>query len=132
MDYTLEFGNGRVTMTTSQYANVGDVRSLIEELVSDPRFTPGLPILADHSALNTRSLSVDDARRIGALFVKMGDQIGNSPLAVVVSDGLTYGLSRVAAAHAGQAPLKLALFYTREEAEIWLARQALRRAEADA
>lgn len=129
MDYTLEIADGRVTMTTSRQADVGDVQRLIEELVSDPRFTPGLPILADHSALDTRSLTAADARRIGEIFVELGDRIGNSPLAVVVSDALTYGLTRLATAHAARAPLKAALFYTREEAEEWLARQARRRAD---
>jgi hypothetical protein len=112
MDYTLEFANGRVTITTSRQADVGGVLRLVEELVSDPRFTPGLPILADHRALDTRSLTAVDARRIGEIFVELGDRIGNSPLAVVVSDALTYGLTRIATAQAARAPLKAALFYT--------------------
>ena len=131
MDYTLEFAHGRVTMTTSRKANVADVHRLIEELVSDPRFTPGLPILADHISLDTRSLTAADARRIGKIFVELGDRIGRSPPAVVVSDALTFGLSRIATASAARAPLKVALFYARDEAEEWLARQARRRAEGD-
>jgi hypothetical protein len=67
-----------------------------------------------------------DARRIGEIFVELGDRIGNSPLAVVVSDALTYGLTRIATAQAARAPLKAALFYTLEEADVWLARQASR------
>jgi hypothetical protein len=130
MDYTLEFTDERVTITTSGSADVADVTRLLVELVSDPRFTQGLPILADHSALDTRALTAEGARGVGQAFVDFGTQIGRSPLAVVVRDSLTYGLVRVATASAARAPLKVKVVYSRVEAETWLAEQARRRAEA--
>jgi hypothetical protein len=131
MDYTLEFDSERVTITTSGRVDVADIERLVRELVSDPRFTPGMPILADHSALETRGLMADGARRIGHIFVNFGNKIGRSPLAVVVANKLTYGLVRMASTFALRAPLNIKIFYSREDAETWLARQALPRAEGD-
>jgi hypothetical protein len=131
MDYTLEFESERVTITTSGRVDVADVERLVNELVSDPRFTPGMPILADHSALDTRSLMADGARRIGHIFVNFGGQIGRSPLAVVVANTLTYGLVRMASAFGLRAPLKIKTFYSRDEAEAWLAEQSLLRGDSE-
>jgi hypothetical protein len=129
MDYTLEFDSERVTITTSGRVDVADVARLVLELVSDPRWRPGMPILADHSALDARDLMADGARRIGHIFVNFGHEIGPSPLAVVVANRITYGLVRMASAFGLRAPLKIKTFYTRPEAEAWLDTQARRPGE---
>ena len=120
MDYTLDFADDRVTITTAGAIDLPTVETLMHELVDDARFTPGMPILADHSALDAHSLSTLDARDLGHLFVDLGGRLGRSPLAAVVPDAVTYGLARVAQAYAGDAPPRLALFYSRAEAEAWL------------
>jgi len=124
MDYTVEFTGDRVILTTAGEVDVADVERLVRELVADPRFTPGLPILADHTQLEAASLTSAETRQIGLIFVDFGARIGPSPLSVVVRDAVTFGLVRMAATYAAAAPLKAKVFYSRAEAEAWLAERA--------
>jgi hypothetical protein len=124
MDYTFEFTGDRVVITTAGEVDVVDVERLVHEMVSDPRFSPGLPILADHTKLQAGSLTSAETRQIGLIFVDLGARIGRSPLAIVVRDAVTYGLVRMAATYAAAAPLKPAFFFSRSEAETWLGEQA--------
>lgn len=122
MDYTLDFVDGRVAIATSGRGDVAGFERLAGAIVSDARFTPGMPILADHTELDARELTHEDARGIGALLVQFGQQFGDSPMAVVVPDALTYGLSRMIQSYGESAPVAVEIFYSRHEAESWLAR----------
>jgi hypothetical protein len=123
MDYTIEFGGDPygVTFTTSGAADIAAILRANEEFLADPRFRPGMPILADHSALDTSSLASDDAKLIGEAYRRFLDRIGESAIAIVVARPAAFGLIRMAEAYAGPPPpSNQRIFYSREEALAWL------------
>jgi hypothetical protein len=122
MEFRIEFGGEPqdVTLTTSGRANADGFRQMNEELVSDPRFRPGMAILVDHSELDVSGLGPDDVEAIGASVIRLGDLIGPSPVAIVGADMMTVAVSRVSRAYASPAPLRARSFYGRDEALAWL------------
>ena len=122
MEHTIEFGGElkAVTVTTSGRADRSGFFRFIEEIVSDPRFLPGMAMLIDHSALDASSLTSLDVKVIGELTGSLTDRLGASPAAVVVPDSLLFGLTRMGEAHVGPTQLRVGIFYSREEAIAWL------------
>jgi hypothetical protein len=123
MEYTIEFGGDSpgVTFTSSGRADLAVILRANEEFLADPRFRPGMPILADLSALDTSALASSDAKTIGKSYRQLLDRAGESPIAIVVAHPATFGLVRMAEAHAGPpAPHRQRIFYSRAEALAWL------------
>jgi hypothetical protein len=123
MEYTIEFGGDPycVTFTTSGAADVSTLLRLTDELVTDPRFRPGMPVLADNSALDTSPLTSADAKAIGQSYRRFLERAGESPIAVVVPGPAAFGLVRMVEAYAGPPPPPLQrIFYSRDEALAWL------------
>jgi hypothetical protein len=122
VEHTIEFGGDpeRLTVTTSGQADLPGFRRIHEDIVSDERFRPGMPILADHTALQAGGLTTAEVQAIGELTAAFGRRFGTSRVAVVVPDALTFGLVRMAEARAGPTPLRLRIFYSRDEAVAWL------------
>jgi len=122
LEYTIDFGGDPlgVSFTTSGRADLSTILRANEEFLSDPRFRPGMPILADHSALDTTPLESSDMEVVGQAYRKFLDQIGESPIAIVVAGPGAFGLIRMAGAHAGEPAPDAQIFYSRDEAVSWL------------
>ena len=128
MEYTVDFDDDSpgVTFTTSGRADLAVLLRANEEFLADPRFRPGMPILADHSALDTSALASSDTKAIGEAYRQFLDLVGESAIAIVVAHPATFGLVRMAEAYAGTPPPSLQrIFYSREEALAWLRDPAL-------
>ena len=122
MEYSIEFGGAPqdVTVTTSGIGEAAVFVQFVEELVSDPRFQPGMAILVDHSALDTRALFAPDMRVIANEVLSRDDQIGTSLVAIVAPAALTFGLARMWKAYTQAARLRSRIFYLRDDAIAWL------------
>jgi hypothetical protein len=128
MEYTIEFGGEPqgVTFTTSGRADISVILRANEEFLADPRLRPGMPILVDLSALDTSSLASSGAKSIGESYRKVLDRVGQSAIAIVVPNPATFGVVRMAEAHAGPPPPLQRIFYSRDEALAWLRDPVLR------
>lgn len=122
MDYTVEYGGDPpgVTFTTSGLADLASIQRANDEFLADPRFRPGMPILADHSALDTTSLTSSDARLIGDAYRRFLERTAESAIAIVVANAAAFGLVRMAEAYAGPTQPRQRIFYSRAEAIDWL------------
>jgi len=124
VEYAIEFSRDPpgVTFTTSGPADLSTILRANDEFLSDPRFRPGMPVLADHSDLDTTSLASSDTELIGKAYRRFLDKVGQSAIAIVVAHPATFGLVRMAQAHAGQPQPHQRIFYSRAEAISWLNR----------
>ena len=127
MKYTIEFGGGPqdVTITTFGLATAEGLLDFIRELVSNPRFRPGMSILVDHMAVDARMITADDVRAQAQLVLALDEQIGPSNVAIVVPSPLAFGYSRMYEAHAAAAQVRSHVFYSRNEALEWLLEYAI-------
>jgi hypothetical protein len=122
VEYTIEFGGDLpgVAFTTSGPAELSSILRANDEFLADARFRPGMPILADHSALDTSPLSSSDAKLVGEAYRRFLDHVGESAIAIVVAHPAAFGLVRMAEAYAGPPEPKVGIFYSPAEAISWL------------
>jgi hypothetical protein len=130
MEYTIEFEPREavdVTVTTSGLADLAVIGRLVDELASDPRYSPGMNLLFDHTRLDVTPLTTEDIYEIGRAVAERGDAFARTPIAVVVADPVGYGVTRMAEAQADlPAPSTrpgssyVRVFYTLDEAVDWL------------
>ncbi len=92
----------------------------VEELVADPRFRPGMPILFDDYGADVRNVSVEDVKALAHHFVRLSPELGSARAAMLVSEPLTFGVARMFEQYASNASLTFSVFYRREEAVRWL------------
>jgi hypothetical protein len=101
---------------------VGGFEAYLGDLVSDPRWRPGMNVLIDLTALDSRKLTEQDLARIAALLSRYRTQLGPGRRAQVATDPLSFGLTRMvqAQAEAEGVDFSAAVFRSREEARAWL------------
>jgi hypothetical protein len=109
-----------VLITTDGVANADGFLRLNRAMVADPRFRPGMTILVDHSALDTRQLSEDDLRETAGSFVAMRERIASSRIAFVVADKTTARKTDRARRYAQPMETEMRGFYSRTDAMSWL------------
>jgi hypothetical protein len=121
VQYTIEIEDDppAIVITSSGRAELADFVQ-VDDFLADPRVTPGLPIVADHSQLDVEGLTSSDLREIGLGYRRLLDQLGNTPVAIVVSHPTAFGLARMAEAYAGEPEPRQRIFYDRAEALEWL------------
>jgi hypothetical protein len=93
-----------------------------QKLLDDPRTRPGLAVLFDYSDADARHLSMDDVREAAA--GAEAQRLGFRAVAVVATDDLTFGLSRMFASLAPDegSPGPRTVVRSVAEAEEWLRR----------
>jgi hypothetical protein len=128
MEYTIEFSGSAaqdVTVVTSGVATPEDLSGYIQALVDDPRFRPGMRILADHQLMDASALSAGDVRAQAEMMKGLDARIGPSWIAMVVPSTLEFGFARMYQSHTTETQAQAEVFYTRHAALAWLEAQAL-------
>lgn len=126
MDFEVSFQDGVFMVVTSGDAEVMRFREYLDETFAHESWQPGMPILHDHSQLNSGPLTVDDIRRIADFCAESRAQFGHTRMAVVAGHDLEYGLARMWGTFVdGRWDVAAQTFRTRDDALRWLLRQEL-------
>lgn len=122
MEYTIEFGGAPqdVTVTTSGPATPEALSGYVRDLVDDPRFRPGMFILADHERMDASAVSADDVRDQARMMNDLDERIGPCKVAIVVPSTLEFGFARMYQAHSTQTQVDSQVFYSKADALAWL------------
>jgi hypothetical protein len=123
MDYEIEWGGDpeNVLVTTSGRATVEGLDAWVQEVLSDPRYRPGIRVLIDHQKLDWTSMTKDDLRRRARLLLRDKERIGWTRAALVTDRPVDYGLMRMIAGYLGErASFDTDIFYSFEKARDWL------------
>ncbi len=122
VEYTIVFGGAPqdVTITTSGPVSAKGLIGFVTDLVSSPRYRPGMSILVDHMGLDSRTLTVTDVRAFAMAVIRLDEQIGSSRVAIVVPEPLTFGFARMYELYAESAQMRSRVFYARSDALAWL------------
>jgi hypothetical protein len=122
MEYVIEFVTepAGVILTTNGRADLAVFERMNDELLADPHFVPGMPILVDHTDLDTQALSTEDAVAIGRSVERLRSKLGSSPVAIVVAD--RHGFERAGESIPGGPPpqLEVEVFYALRDGIDWL------------
>jgi hypothetical protein len=125
MTYEATYGGSDVFDLAVRIAGELTLDLLLEsrqKLLDDPRTRPGLAVLFDYSDADARHLSMDDVREAAA--GAEAQRLGFRAVAVVATDDLTFGLSRMFASLAPDegSPGPRTVVRSVAEAEEWLRR----------
>lgn len=124
MLYEFEFtesGPFDVVVTTSGKATGAEIEAGRRRLLADPRFKPGMNILVDNSQLDNAGATAEDVRAVAESLERDRAASGFGCLAIVAPDAVSFGLSRIWEALAGESvEPALTVVRTREEAIAWL------------
>jgi hypothetical protein len=125
VEHTIEFVDGGgaedVVVRTSGRGILSGFTAYLNELVSDPRYRPGMTILVDHTALDASGLATADARTFAGVVADLGDRIAGTAISCVAPSAVMYGISRAFEAYAEASGLRTRVFATVDEARAWLA-----------
>ena len=122
MEYSIKFDGPPqdVTITTFGLADAEGLIGFVRDLVANPRFRPGMLILADHLSIDASRLTGADVRAQASVVVGLAEQLGRSKVAIVVPTPLTFGYARMYEHHAVETQLESRVFYSRRDALAWL------------
>ena len=123
MKYTIEFGGTPqdVTITTAGLADAKGLVGLVRDLVSSPRFRPGMLILEDNMAIDASKLTSLDLRAQADTVIELSDRIGPSKAAIIVPSPVTFGYVRMWQAYIdSRTAIESRVFYSRADGLEWL------------
>jgi hypothetical protein len=119
VEYAIQFEGDGVTVLASGSSDLPGQTALFQDVVDDPRYSPGMPILIDYTGLDDRRFTGEETQRLGRFIAGLDDALGDAKLAIVVPDKTAYGTGRMTQARI-ETRLRLRLFYDRHEATGWL------------
>ena len=120
MEHSLRIEQGILVATTSGPAEADGWTRLHEAILAEPGFVPGMPILIDHTALDTNRVNADVARTIGELVRAYEGRESYSRIAIVAPETVSYGFARMVQARADAAVRRTRVFWARDDALRWL------------
>lgn len=123
MEYTIEFGGTpqHVTITATGLADAKRLVSLVRDVVSSPRFRPGMLILEDYLAIDASKVTSSDLRAQADTVIQLSDQIGPSKVAIIVPSPVTFGFARMWQAYVDdRTAMESRVFYSRADGLEWL------------
>jgi hypothetical protein len=117
-------GQEDLRIHVSGRAESGEFERFYDELVADPRFRPGMKILADFRELDLGQLHAGSIASIGRAVADREEQWGAARYAIVVPNSMAFGLVRMAELTAHLQQMTVWPVYTLADAEAWLALDA--------
>jgi hypothetical protein len=116
----LEKRNAVLTIEASGVADVAGVKSSVKKIAGDPSLNSGKCALCDFRKLDLSKLTGSDVQQIYDFHAPLSRKNGNTPVAVVVSRSIDFGMARMWEAFAGDVYTTHKVFYSIEEAMDWL------------
>ena len=117
----------RIDLETGLVFHVADGILVMEELLaafdtvaSDPLFQSDMNVLWDVTGATIEGGGTDEIQALAAAIGRRLDHDGRHKVAIAAPQDLAYGLARMYEAYAGQLPIELNVFRSREKALQWL------------
>ena len=123
MDHRVQWGGDPEDIYVQAYgkATLAGLDAMTQEALADPRFRPGMKILLDYALLDWSGMSAQDVRARAAAAVRIGRQLGDARIAIIVGRPVEFGVGRMAQAYTEESlAAEIGLFYSAEEAREWL------------
>jgi hypothetical protein len=119
--YRIDVERRLVFLAAERRPSVDEWFEMMDAAISDPRYEPGFDFVYDR----TRRDPPHDNARIRAWAERYARLVGKlgGRLAVVVSTPAAYGVNRTAAVFAAMGGAKIEVFWSEDDALVWLGRR---------
>jgi len=111
---------GFVRIEASGQLTLQDLLDMVDPMLRDPRFEPGMPQLVDLGAVEHTDLRADEMRTLVETYEKQTERVGASRVAVFAPRPLLFGVSRMYESLAERLPGERRVFDDLDEAQAWL------------
>ncbi|HVN79956.1 MAG TPA: hypothetical protein VMW38_13230 [Terriglobia bacterium] len=115
-----------ISITASGIPDIEGFRSYLQAITSSPDWRPGIPVLCDLRNLDTSKVTATVIRGVVDLHVELTDRYWSSPVAVVVSRPVDFGMVRMFEAYTRNMCPEYEVFYSVEDALEWLRKNSRR------
>lgn len=96
MDWKLIFREDEILeMKPSGVFSFADLTKMIEKVVVDPKWKPGMNVIADFRDVDVKGVNVKEIYEAKNLHVLYNDIAGEGKIATILSSNLAYGFTRV-------------------------------------
>lgn len=96
MDWQLNFRDDEILeMKTSGIFSFDDLTKMIEQIIVDPKWKPGMNVLADFREVDVKGVNVNELYKAKNLHIHYNELAGEGKIATILSSNLAYGFSRV-------------------------------------
>ena len=125
MEYEITWGGDPedASVTARGVATVDGLNAWVQEGLSDPRYRPGLRVLADYTQLDWSNLSPTDVHERIALYSKNAIKLGRARVAVAMRAPVDFGVARMEQAYVELHPeleIEIGVFFSIDAARRWL------------
>lgn len=122
MEHLIEVGTyNTFTVTTQGRGSVEGIVAFLDDIVAHAQWRPGLNVLLDHRRLDIDAITVEDIDRISAHFQKIGPQLGDGRIALVMGRDIDFGIARAwELVTRKYVDMAIGVFRSIEEARTWL------------
>ena len=97
-----------------------DLQEALAAIVEHPDFAPGMPQLCDLSDVENVDVTYGDLKAVVEWAMGRAERFGRSKVAVVASEPVVFGVTRMYSVLAQELPTEIRVFRTREDAMRWL------------
>jgi hypothetical protein len=95
MEWKLKFRNDEILeIKSSGTFSVDDFGKLVEEVVSDSRWKPGMNTISDLREVDVKDISKDDIHSVEIVHKQFNDELGNGKIAAILDTDIGFGLGR--------------------------------------
>ena len=110
-----------VICRTNGTASVEGYREMLQALISQPEFRPGVDLVVDHRSVDVSALTAVEIEQIAGFRVELGKAAGRSVGVAGLDSPLRYGLARMFGAYThSRAGIEISWFETLDDALRWL------------
>lgn len=103
MDWNLNFRDDEILeMKTYGIFAFDDLTRMIEQVIVDPKWKPGMNAIADFREVDVRGVNVYEIYEAKNLHIQYNDIAGEGKIAMILGSNLAYGFSRIYQSIAGK------------------------------
>jgi hypothetical protein len=95
MEWKLNFrDDGILEIKSNGTFSIDDFKKLIEEVISDTRWKPGMDTISDLSEVDVKDIKHDDIHSTENIHKQYNDELGNGKIAAILNTDIGFGLGR--------------------------------------
>lgn len=95
MEWKLNFRNdGILEIKSNGTSSIGDFKKLVEEVISDTRWNPGMNTISDLRDVDVKVVKQDDIYSVENIHKQYNNELGNGKIAAILDTDIGFGLGR--------------------------------------
>jgi hypothetical protein len=117
----IELDKKQFQVKTNGEGTADGINAFLTDIISHPKWTPGMDILLDHRKLNIDNLKIKNIDKVSDYFVKISKQLGDGRIALVMNRDVDFGIARAwELVTESNTDMHIHVFRSLEKAEAWL------------